>query len=185
MIGVNEKYLYEFNNMNPFYSLLFEGFFGLLFSLVYDLCNDSSKKINEFIKNKTSSEFAILIFCLIIYIILSGLKNLYRVNITKIFTPMTTSAFDFFLIPIDNIIYFIKAEEFITKGEKNYVNFFINFIINLSIFFLSLVFNEFIILFFCDLNKDTHLQITMRAALEENSINLEDINNGDNNDDEN
>ena len=101
MIGVNEKYLYEFNNMNPFYSLLFEGFFGLLFSLVYDLCNDSSKKINEFIKNKTSSEFAILIFCLIIYRILNGLKNLYRVNTTKIFTPMTTSAFDFFFIPIE------------------------------------------------------------------------------------
>ena len=98
---------------------------------------------------------------------------------------MTTSAFDFFLIPIDNIIYFIKAEEFITKDEKNYANFFINFIISLAIFFLSLVFNEFIILYFCDLNKDTHLQITMRATLDENSINLEDIINGDNNDGEN
>ena len=36
MIGVNEKYLYEFNNMDPFYSLIFEGLFGFLLTFFYD-----------------------------------------------------------------------------------------------------------------------------------------------------
>ena len=88
MIGINEKYLYEFNNMNPFYALLFEGFFGFLFSLIYDVFNDPFKEMKIFKKNKTSLQFSILIFGLIIYTILSGLKNLYRVNTTKIFTHL-------------------------------------------------------------------------------------------------
>ena len=76
MIDSNEKYLYEYNNINPFSALLFEGLFGLLFSLAYDLYYDPFEKIIDLKKNKKSSEFGILIFCLIIYIILSGLKNL-------------------------------------------------------------------------------------------------------------
>ena len=161
--------------MNPFYSLLFEGFFGLLFSLVYDLCNDSSKKINEFIKNKTSSEFAILIFCLIIYTILSGLMNLFRVNTTKIFTQMTTSAILYFSNPFYFIIYFSLGEDFVTKKERNYAYFFINLIISLLISFLGLVFNEFIILFFWNLESDTHIQIVKRALDYENIYDLKDI----------
>ena len=86
LLDINEKYLYEFNNMNPFYALLFEGFFGFLFSLIYDVFNDPFKEMKIFKKNKTSLQFSILIFGLIIYTILSGLKNLYRVNTTKIFT---------------------------------------------------------------------------------------------------
>ena len=38
-----------------------------------------------------------------------------------------------------------------------------------------MVFNEFIILFFCDFDKDTHLQIERRSANDEDFINLEDI----------
>ena len=100
MIGVNEKYLYEFNKIDPFYSLLFEGLFGLLLSIIYSIFNNPLEKIIEFKKNKTSSEFTIFTLCLIIYSVLSGLMNLYRVNITKIFTQMTSSAVEYILNPI-------------------------------------------------------------------------------------
>ena len=185
MIGINEKYLYEFNNMNPFYALLFEGFFGFIFSFIYDIFNNPFEKINEFRKNRTSLEFIILIFCLILYAILSGLKNLYRVNTTKIFTPMASTAIQYILNPIFFIINFAKDSDFITKGEKNYAYFFINLIIGLIISFFGLAFNEFIILYFCGLEKDTHLQIVKRSAKDEKSIDLEDIIGVDDNDDEN
>jgi len=179
MIGLIEKYLFEFNNMNPFNALLFEGFFGFLFSLIYDVFNNPFKEIKEFKKNKTSSEFTILIFGLIIYTILSCLKNLYRVNTTKIFTPMTTTAIDYLLNPIILIFSFIFNKDFITEHERNYTYFFFNFIIVLIISFFSLAFNEFIILYFCGLDKDTHLQITNRSENDEEFINLKEIDNED------
>ena len=37
MIDSSEKYLFEYDNINPFYALLFEGFFGFLLSIAYDL----------------------------------------------------------------------------------------------------------------------------------------------------
>ena len=175
MIGLNEKYLYEFNNMDPFYSLLFEGFFGFLFCLFYSIYYNPFEQIIEFKKSKASSEFVILIFCLIVYTILSGLMNLFRVNTTKIFTQMTTSAILYFSNPFYFIIYFSLGEDFITKKERNYAYFFINLIISLLISFLGLVFNEFIILFFWNLESDTHIQIVKRALDYENIYDLKDI----------
>ena len=52
-------------------------------------------------------------------------------------------------------------------------------------FFFGLAFNEFIILYFWGLDKDTHLQIVKRSAKDEKSIDLEDIIGVDDNDDEN
>ena len=51
--------------------------------------------------------------------------------------------------------------------------------------FFGLAFNEFIILYFWGLDKDTHLQIVKRSAKDEKSIDLEDIIGVDDNDDEN
>ena len=61
MIDSSEKYLFEYDNINPFYALLFEGFFGFLLSIAYDLYYNPFDNISEFKKNKSYSEFAILI----------------------------------------------------------------------------------------------------------------------------
>ena len=174
MIDLNEKYLFDYNNVNPFYALLFEGFFGIIFSFIYAIYDNPFKKIT---KEQTTSEIAILVFSLIIYVILSGFKNIYRVNTTKIFTPMVTSSCEYITNPIFIIVDFSLGEDFMAKGERrNYTYFFINLIISLIISFFYLVFNEFIILFFCDLDKDTHLEISKRSSQEEKLIKLESIN---------
>ena len=123
MIDSSEKYLFEYDNINPFYALLFEGFFGFLLSIAYDLYYNPFDNISEFKKNKSYSEFAILIFCLIIYIILSSLKILFRVNTTKIFTPMATTSVEYILNPINFIIYFVLNLDFIKNKERNYAYF--------------------------------------------------------------
>ena len=116
---------------------------------------------------------------------MSGLKNLYRVNTTKIFTPMASTALEYFLNPFFFIINFAKDSDFKINGVKNYAYFFINLIIGLIISFFGLAFNEFIILYFWGLDKNTHLQIVKRSAKDEKSIDLEDIIGVDDNDDEN
>ena len=108
---------------------------------------------------------------------MSGFKNIYRVNTTKIFTPMVTSSCEYITNPIFIIVDFSLGEDFMAKGERrNYTYFFINLIISLIISFFYLIFNEFIILFFCDLDKDTHLEISKRSSQEEKLIKLESIN---------
>ena len=47
MIDLNEKYLFDYNNVNPFYALLFEGFFGIIFSFIYAIYDNPFKKITK------------------------------------------------------------------------------------------------------------------------------------------
>ena len=184
MIDSGEKYLSEYDNTNLFYALSLEGLFGFILSLIHNLFYEPFKKINDFKKNKTSSEFGILIFCFIIYIILSALKNLFRVETTKIFTPMAATSIEYILNPIILIIYFSLSLDFTINQEKKYAHFFINLIIGIIISFFSLVYNELLILFFCNLDKDTYLQISDRSKLDQIYIDLEDIDNIDNIDNE-
>ena len=65
-------------------------------------------------------------------------------------------------------------------SKRNYAYFIINLIINLIISFFSLVYNEFLILYICNLDKETHQQISNRSAMDENIIYLDDIDDDDN-----
>ena len=82
MIDSNEKYLFEYNNINPFYALMFEGLFGFIFAFFYCLYENPFKVLKDYKNNKehSNSDFGILIFCLIIFTILSGLKNSLKLN---------------------------------------------------------------------------------------------------------
>ena len=94
---------------------------------------------------------------------------------------MTTTSVEYILNPIYFIIDFALGEDFLTSGKRNYAYFIINLIIGIIISFSNLIFNEFLILFFCDLDKDTHLEISKRSEHDEDFIQLENMNN--NNDD--
>ena len=182
MTDSNEKYLFEYDNVNPFYALMFEGFFGFIFSFFYCLYQNPFNVLKDYKNNKqhSKSDFGILIFCLIIYIILSGLKNSFRVITIKVYTPMTTTSFDYILNPIYISIEFALGDDFMYKNKRNYAYFFINLIISLIISFFSLVYNEFLILYICNLDKETHQQISNRSAMDENIIYLDDIDDDDN-----
>ena len=179
MIDSNEKYLYEYNYIAPFFALFFEGLFGFILAFGYCLYKNPFDVLKEYKKEHSKSDFGILIFCLIVYMILSGLKNSFRVITTKVYSPMTTTSSDYMANPIFISVLFALGEEFLIKGKRNYAYFFLNLITSLIISFFSLVFNEFIILFFCKLDKDTHQQITIRSNINEDFISLEDIEGND------
>ena len=179
MVDSNEKYLFEYNSVNPFFALMFEGFFGFALTFFYGLYQSPFPEVIAYQKKATSTEFIVFIFALILYSILSGLKNSFRVTTTKIYTPMTTTFLDYILNPIYLIKDFSLGEDFIVKGEQNYIYFFINLILALIISFFGFVYNEFIIIFCCDLEIDTHQQISNRASIvednEEEVYDMQDI----------
>ena len=176
MLDSVEKYLFEYNHLNAYLCLLLEGLFGFILSFIHGLFHSPFGEIIEFKKINSTSEFTILIFLLILYLALSGLKNAFRVATTKIYSPMTTTFVEYILNPFYLIYYFCSDNDFITNGNKNYAYFFINLIISLILSFFGFVFNEFIILFCCELEIDTHSQIVTRSIKEEEILNLSEIN---------
>ena len=102
---------------------------------------------------------------LIVFIILSGGKNLFRIVTTKIYSPMVTTLLDYVLNPIYLIYYYGAQGDFKKEDGKLDVAYFtINIIISLIISFFGCVYNEFIILFFCGLERNTHDQVSKRAS---------------------
>ena len=159
-----QKYLYEYNQLNPFFFLMYEGIFGFIITIFYCLIYNPFDIIITFYNNSSKSEFGWLIFCFILYIILSGGKNTFRVVTTTILSPMTTNFMDYIINPPYIILYFYFEDDFKSKGKINYAYLSINFVISLIITFCGGVYNEGIILFFCGLEHNTHNQIINRAT---------------------
>ena len=161
-----EKYLYEYAQLNPFIVLLFEGVFGFILTFILNIFYNPFNEIIQFKNNKSNTEFIILIIALILYIILSAGKNIFRMITTKIYTPMTSTFMDYILNPFYIILYFCKGDDFISNGKSNIGFFIINLIISIITTLCGGVYNEFLILFCCGLERNTHNQIKIRAFTE-------------------
>ena len=171
MIDSTEKYLFEYNHINPFYALFFEGLFGFILSLIYGLSENPIYYIEIYQKMKSTKQFSVLIVLFVLYIILSGFKNAFRVQSTKIYSPMTTTFMDYILNPIYLIIYFALNEDFLTKRKRNYAHFFINLFLALFITFLGFIYNDFIIIYCFGLERDTYQEVSKRGALIDKNAN--------------
>jgi hypothetical protein len=168
-----EKYLFEYNHVNPFQCLLLEGVFGLLFSISYIIYRNPLPDLNEYY-NDNSNLFIYFILSMILYVILSGFKNLFRIATNKLYSPMAAVLAEYFINPIYIIISFLFSDDFISRGERNYGYFIINVILSIFISLSGCIYNEFLILFFCKLEYDTYDQISFRASLCDGSILYED-----------
>ena len=169
-----EKYLFEYDYMNPFVVLMYEGFFGFFISFIVFIDSNYFHDM-ALIYNKSTSigNFILFIFLLIVYMILSAGKNLYRIFVTKIYNPMVKTLQDYLLNPIYLIYYFGAQKDFMKNKELDIAYFILNIIISLIISFFGCIYNEFIILFFCDLERDTHDQISKRAEIKIKDVSFE------------
>ena len=160
-----EKYVADHNNLSYFKVLAIEGFFGSCITIIYSFFDLSYIiQIKEIYKEKSGAMIALFIFLLIIYTVLCGLKNAYRVITNKIYSPMTRALTDYFLNPLFLIQSYFEGDFKI--GEKqNICYFIISFILGIITDFFGCVFNEIIVLFFCGLEVDTHNQISFRSSL--------------------
>ena len=119
--------------------------------------------INAVYKNNSTAKFTLFVFLLFLYLILCAIKNVFRIVVNKIYSPMTESLTEYFLNPIYILYFYGALNDFTHDGKTNIPYFIINIILSFIISFFGCVYNEFIILLFCGLHENTHDQITLRS----------------------
>ena len=164
-----EKYLFEFDFINIFEALMWEGLLGTILTISYHLIIYYSyseyiiNDISRYYRKNDKIKFSFLIVCLLLYIIFSGGKNVFRVVNIKIYSPMAITLTDYFINPIYLILNFLIDKKY--ENKIYIVHFIINLVISVIISLFGCIYNDFIILFFCDLEYETHDQIKRRATI--------------------
>ena len=167
-IDVTERYLVEYNNLNKFKILSSEGFFGIIFCIIFifiERKNPFKEMHNAYENLNNGGKKFLMIFLLILYFILSAGVNIYKIICNVIYNPIAKSLPAYFLNPIFIIYYLIGENDFKSGGERNYFYFILNLILSLIIDFFALIYNEFLILYCFDLQYGTHFAIADRADL--------------------
>ena len=182
LIDSIEKYLFEYNYFNPFIVLMWEGVFGIIITLIYCSIDNYFNELIVYFKSKTVGRFIGLILLLFLYIILSGGRNAFRVITNKVYSPITKTLTDYLLNPLYIIIDFSRKKDFLKGKDRNVLYFILNLIFSFIITICGCVYNEFIVLFFCKLEYNTHYGIAKRS-LSNMNIMIEMENNNDDNDD--
>ena len=167
-IDVIEKYLLDYDSVNPFQMLMFEGIFGFIIFSISIIINTSFQNIfvSENEEEVGVGNLILFIIGLIAYFLLSGAYNSYRVVINKLYSPITLSLTYCFLDPLFIIFYEnygIKDNN--TLKRYNYI-FIINIILSFFIVFCICIYNEIFVLFCFNLEKDTYHEISNRSYFE-------------------
>ena len=166
----------EYNYIDPFKLLRNEGFIDIIFVSFFYFFKEPR---NELKKLKYFNRIEILKICilLIIYSILSGFKNIYRLFTIKLYSPMTRALAESILDPIF-IIYSLEFENDFRIGKEQKINWiYFGIIISCSFImvFCSCVYNEFLVLYCCRLEYQTYLEIKKRAISQEFSYDNDDL----------
>ena len=159
-----EKYLMEFNFLNPFLTIAAEAIFGLIFVSIYSSSEDPFKDLKRLYKECDAGKFTLLIFLLFLYFAFSSGVNTYKIITNGLYSPMAKTLAVYILNPFLYIYYFIIENDFLSGGERNWFYFITNLIIAVIISFFGCVFNEFLVLECCGLEYETHFSISKRAA---------------------
>ena len=164
-----EKYLLEYDFINPFKLVFVEGVFGFFLTCLYTFVEDPFKETKEIYEEKNNNKFILLISFLIIYFFLCAGRNIYRVITNKLYFPITRSLTDSIFDPLLILYYFIFENDFYVKDKdkQSILYFIINLIISIIYVFFGCVYNEVFILFCCGLAHNTHDQISERASIVE------------------
>ena len=182
---VIEKYLLEFNFMNPNIILMCEAVLGLIFISIYSAGENPFKDIKRIFEENNTGDLILFIFLLFLYFAFSASVNVYKILVNGLYSPMVKNLAVYILNPFIYLYYFIIQNDFLSNGERNYFYFIINIIIAIIISFFGCVFNEFLVLSFCGLDHDTHFSVSRRASDFESMTDLKFINDTDTNNDEN
>ena len=165
-----EKYLVNNNFINPFKIVMIEGIFEFIMASILSIGKAPFKEIKMKYNEISSGYFLLLIFLFFLYLILSAILNAYKIYCNVIYSPMAKSLMDYLMSPFFCIYYFINDNDF----NKNYFYFFISEFIAITIVFFGCIYNEYIILFCCDMEHET-IDVIMERA-----ISLENIPNNNN-----
>ena len=176
LIDVSEKYLVEYNFIDKFRVLSTEGFFGIIFCLIYSfiISKNPIVEIDKVYQVLDLGKKILLIIFLILYFVLSAACNIYKITCNMVYNPMAKSLPAYFFNPFFMIYYFIFENDFTIEGKRNYFYFIVNFILSIIIDIFAAIYNEFFILNIFGLQKDTHYGISERA-IDNSLVELDDV----------
>ena len=151
-----EKYLVEYNFINPFKLLMFEGIVEFILCVIISI---QKNFINDFINAFQDENIFIIIFVYPLIALSSAFLNVYKIYCNIIYSPMAKSLTDYLLTPFFNLLFF-----FLIYGTNDIGYMILSEIVSLVISFFGLVYNEFIIIYGCGLEYDTKEEISKRAG---------------------
>ena len=152
-----EKYLFEYNYLDPFKLLRLEGIFEIVFIFIMSFF----KGLNEFKElSKLDDKIIYAIILLFLHFVFSGFKNIYKIHTIQLYSPMTRALADAFIDPFIIIYDMI----FDTSSLKNLLDYCVNIICSIITIFFSLVYNEFLIIYSCGLELEVHKEISKRST---------------------
>ena len=165
ILDVTEKYLFDFNYINVLKMLIYEGIIGVFLFIFYYLSNDTYQKQGKnILKNMSEFDlsFVYFIILIILYIIISGLRNSYRVTTNKYYSPMSRALFESTLDPFVFLYYTLIYKDKDKYGGGYWIYFGLILFFLVIIAFFSLIYNDFIILYCFGLEHNTYHEITGR-----------------------
>ena len=165
-LDVTEKYLFEYDYINILAMLIYEGLIGVFFFIIYFIANKEYKNQGKnIIKDMSYFDWKLVTFILLIilYTIISGFRNAYRVTTNKFYSPMSRALFE---STLDPFLFIYNFFTFKTYEESRVKWFFFSFILFslLLIAFFSLIYNDFLVLNCCGLDYNTYSGINSRLG---------------------
>ena len=160
-----EKYLVDTNFINPFMILMLEGIIEAIITTVISIVKtDFQKEVLKYFMTESTGQLVIIIILLCIYFLLSIVVTVYQIYCNVIYSPMARSFINYLLNPLYYLIFFFIKNDF----NNNYFYFIFYEITSIIIDFFGCVYNEFIIIYACNLEFDTIDEIAERAKSIEN-----------------
>ena len=176
MMDTIDKYLLEFDSVDPFYIIRFEGLVGTFLGILFCFVENPLPALNNIYNSKSTGLFILFLFLLFLFYLFSATRNAFRIMVSKLYSPMVLTLSDYFFNPLYLIINYIEGD-FKSKNGQNTFYFVLNLIVSLLNTFSTVIFNEFIVLFCCGLEHNTYYQISERSMSEEIEMNKIDISN--------
>ena len=163
-LDVTEKYLFDYGYINILSMLIYEGFIGIVLFIIFFSVNKRYQYQGKNILKDMSQlnwHLASFILLIIVYIVISGFRNAYRVTTNKYYSPMSRALFESTLDP------FLFLYNFLTfnsrdSGSAKWIYFGFVLFCLLVIAFFSLVYNDFIIFYCYGLEYNTYSEINRR-----------------------
>ena len=112
-----EKYLLDYDFINPFKLLMMKGIIGFFINLLFFIYQDPLEQI-KIINDDTPEKMPYLIFLIILFFLLSCGRNIYKIITIKLYSPTTKALSDYIFVPLLIIYYFIFDNDFTVNNNK-------------------------------------------------------------------
>ena len=165
--NVIEKYLGEYNFLSPFVIIFDEGVSTFILTSIYSIFRNPFKEVSDIYNKLETGKSIAFIILIILYFVSCAFVNVYKTYCNIFYSPMAKSLASYFFNSAFIIYHYAAGNDFFSNGQKNFFYFFINLIFSIIIDFFGLIYNEFFVLNFWNLSKETHQEIASRAIIKE------------------